>query len=336
MTSSSRRGRSTSLARKAILTTATGLTTYVVSEALDGLLEIPIAEQLVLSALVGGVTLITQFLAEFDQRIRELEDQQAANLVEVRELIERGFLRVSDATRFFAAVEASALRTDALIELIRRAGRMAAARPDLLMDLAHVEIERVTSLLRSISEGSEVFYDGEDREWLLGLARCARTSIDATSLATVDAGQSSFDGGMWTNDLGRRYLDLQRKASKRGVRIRRIFIFDSAPGQAPEDFGRIHQLQAAAGVECRVLDSNTVPVELKSMVFDFVVFDQTLSYDTIPASRIDPSGKPGILTTRIIFEQEPVQARLERFEALWDVAQPVPHAGSTSENVVKA
>jgi hypothetical protein len=321
-----RSGRGTpgaALARKVILTGATGLLTFVVSGLLDGPLDVPLSQQLVLSTLVGGVTLLTQFLAEFDQRVRELEDEQAENLVEARQVIDTGFTRISDATAFFALLEASALRTDALTEFLRRAGRRGAARPALLIDLAHHEIERVTSLLRSLSEGHEVFYDGEDREWLLGLARSVRQSIDATSLATVDAGRSSFEGGLWTNDLGRRYLDLQRGATRRGVRIRRIFIFDGSPGLSPEDFDQIYQLQLAAGVDVKTLDSSTVPLDQKSLVFDFVVFDKVLSYDTIPASRIDPTGKPGILTTRLIFEAEPVQARLERFEALWHVARPV-------------
>ena len=317
------------LARKIVLTVATGLSAFVASEMLDGPLDVPLAQQLVLSTLVGSITLVTQFLADFDERLQELQTQQSENLKATRRLVEQEFERISEATRFFSLIENSAIRTDALTELVNRAGGMVAAQPGLFLDLAHHEIDRVTSLLRSLSDGHEIFYDGEDREWLLGIARNARISIDATSLTTVDAGRTSFEGGIWTNDLGRRYLDLQRKATDRGVRIRRLFIFDGAPDLDLSDFGRIHVLHTAAGVEVRTLDRQTVPIGLESMIFDFIVFDKVLSYDTIPASRIDPEGKPGILTTRISFDPEPVQERLERFEALWRAATPVTIAEVT-------
>ena len=35
-----------------------------------------------------------------------------------------------------------------------------------------------------------------------------------------------LDGGLWTSDLGQRYLELQREAITRKVRIRRIFVVE--------------------------------------------------------------------------------------------------------------
>ncbi len=75
----------------------------------------------------------------------------------------------------------------------------------------------MTSFVRQLPGGTEIAYDGEDREWMLGLTAEASRSIDAISLSTVDAGIRGFDGGLWTSDLGTRYLELQHEAIARGV-----------------------------------------------------------------------------------------------------------------------
>jgi hypothetical protein len=316
-------GTSPSLVRRVIYTATMGLVTFAISQAFEGPLGAPLAEQIALSTLVGGITLLVQFLRDFEQQIARLELQQEDNLRRIRLAIDSGFASVSEATRFMAEVENSPLNTNVLTALVHAAGRMSATRPKLITDLGHYELERVTVLLRSLGDGNEVFYDGEDREWLLGLARSARTSIDATSLATVDAGPTSFESGLWMNDLGGRYLDLQRAATARGVRIRRIFVFDSSPGLDPGDFEQICQLQHSSGVEVRRLDSETVPPHLKNLIFDFVLFDGVLSYETTPATRMDVHGKPAIVTTRLVLNPERVHGRRDRFEALWNVSKPV-------------
>jgi hypothetical protein len=67
-----------------------------------------------------------------------------------------------------------------------------------------------------VSRGGYVAYDGEDRDWLLGLTRHAQSSIDTTSLMAVDASGGGFgEGGLWSSDLGRRYLEVQREAVQR-------------------------------------------------------------------------------------------------------------------------
>lgn len=322
--------RTTTLVRKVILTAGTGLVTFAISETLEGPLNVSMAQQIVLSTLIGGVTLLTQFLHEFEQRITRLELQQDVSLRKIQLAIDNGFASVSEATRFLAQVEDSPLSTGVLTDLVRAAGRMGNSRPDIVIDLGHYELRRATTLLRSLGNGFEVFYDGEDREWLLGLTRNAKVSIDATSLATVDAGPNSFESGLWMNDLGGRYLDLQRSASARGVRIRRIFVFDDSPGLDRRGFEQTCQLQYSSGVEVRTLDSMTVPPHLKNLIFDFVLFDGVLSYETTPATRMDARGKPAIVTTRLVLDPERIRGRRDRFEALWSVAQPTDdRAGAT-------
>lgn len=312
--------------RKVVYTAGTGMVAFTISQALDGLWNVPLAQQLVLSTVVGGITLLTQFLQDFEQRITRLELQQDENLRKMRLAIDSGFAAVSEASRFLNQVESSPLNTSALVNLVHAAGRMSATRPELIINLSHHEVDRVTTLLRSLGEGLEVFYDGEDREWLLSLARTARVSIEATSLATVDAGPSSFASGLWMNDLGGRYLDLQRAATARGVRIRRIFVFDDSPGLDHGDFEQICELQHSSGVEMRTLNSKNVPPHLKNLIFDFVLFDGVVSYETTPATRMDPHGTPAILTTRLVLDPERIRGRSDRFQELWNVSEPVAHA----------
>jgi hypothetical protein len=320
------------LGRKILLTTATGLLTFIGSALLDGTFSVPLSDQLMLTAIVGGVTLMAQFLVDFDNRLHavqreasrrldEMDTRQAKNAAEAREDMDLAFERISKATRFFTLIEKSALQTDALTQLVHRSGQINGTNPKLVQDLAHYEIERLSTLMKSLSAGDEVFYDGEDREWLLGLASHVSGSIMATSLATVDAGGKGFEGGLWMNDLGGRYLQIQRAAVRRGVRIRRIFVFDKPEFAADVDFIRIRHLQRDAGVEVRVLDNSMVPEHLKSIIFDFVLFDEVISYETTPATRMEAAVKPAIVTTRLILNEERVKTLGLRFEELWSAAQ---------------
>jgi hypothetical protein len=323
--------RSPPMLRKVFITSLTGFFTFTVSAMLDGPLEVPLADQLILAALVGGVTFIAQFMADFETRLRAVENHAASQLErmearqdaaaeQTREDIDAAFTRISEATRFYNLVERSALPTDSITQLVERSGQINRSSPELMRNLAHHEIRRLAGLLKSLSVGHEVFYDGEDREWLLGLTNEAGTSISATSLATVDAGGKGFEGGLWMNDLGNRYLDLQRTAVRRGVKIRRIFVFDRAEFVDDPDFVRIRNLQRDAGVHIRILDNSMVPQHLQGLIFDFVLFDDVVSYETTPATQMVAAVKPAIVTTRLILDGSRVARRVGRFEELWAAA----------------
>jgi len=317
------------LTRKILLTLLTGSLTFILSQILDDPMDASLSQQILLSTLTGGLALLTQFLFDFENRIGELEEEQHRCLADVRDSVENGFTRISEATRLMSSIDRAILSTESLTEVLRSASTVSGRSHPLVLDLARGEIERVAVLLRALGDGKEIFYDGEDREWLLGLTKNARSTIDATSLATVDAGSTSFEGGLWMNDLGGRYLDLQRVASDRGVRIRRIFVFDDLQDFDPEDFRQICFYQRTAGVEVRELRSSMVPLNLKNLIFDFVVFDGAISYETTPATRLGTVGKPAIVTTRLVLDTERVRGRCRRFEDLWEVAGPVDAAHRT-------
>jgi hypothetical protein len=294
--------------RKILFTSVTGIVTFAVSNFLQDRLKVSLAEQLILATVVGGVTLISQFLADFSE--------QQVDFGQRLERLEQNSLR--------QLMEASALQTDLLTRFVRRSSRIDHTSSELVRDLAHHEVERVSGLMRSLSGGEEVFYDGEDREWLLGLAHNARRTIVATSLVTVDAGGKSFEGGLWLNDLGARYLDIQRAARRRGVQIRRIFVFDAPDFEEDPSFVRVRRLQREAGVEIRGLDESRVPEHLKDHISDFIVFDNVLGYETTRPGRKSAGLQPAIVTTRIVLDKHRVERSTERFEEMWLVAKLLP------------
>jgi hypothetical protein len=179
----------------------------------------------------------------------------------------------------------------------------------------------MSEFLKELSEGGNVTYEGEDRDWMLSLTRNARSSIDATSLTTVDArGHGFVDGGLWSSDLGQRYLEAQRDAVQRGVRIRRVFIMDR-PGLANDPpFLEVCAFQRKLGIDVRVLDTTEIPNTRRTSLFDFILFDDVISYETTPASSID-GAVPAIVNTRLELRSNRVKDRIERYKDLYESAR---------------
>lgn len=262
-----------------------------------------------LSVLCGSVVSLIGFLIDFAGQLDQLRESQVES-----------FAKVSLATELYTQVEKSPTDTKHLIDLMRSASRIGVAS-ELLQGLARRETRRLGDFLADVSTGKEFVYDGEDREWLFGLTEHATTSIDAISLSTVDAGLTSFDGGLWSTDLGYRYLRKQEEAiSKRNVRIRRIFFFDDPRVPQDDHFRQVCDLQRRLGVETRILDE-TVPYHLRSLIFDFIVFDGLLSYETTPARRLATGSPPAVVTTHIIPEPARVRERMMHFDQLWAEAR---------------
>jgi hypothetical protein len=225
----------------------------------------------------------------------------------------------------FGLVEASALRTDAMTQLVRHSIELGPQTPPLVVRFAQGEIGRLSEFLKEIGEGGNVTYEGEDRDWMLGLARNAMKSIDATSLTTVDARGAGFvDSGLWESDLGQRYLEVQRDAITRGVRVRRVFIMDRSGLAQDPAFLDVCRLQRELNIEIRVLDASAIPGTRRSSLFDFVLFDDVLSYETTPASNLDGEVRPAIVNTRLELRPNRVADRIQRFNDLWASARELP------------
>ena len=214
-----------------------------------------------------------------------------------------------------------------LADLLEVAGRAGDSVSPLLQRLARREIERATSFARQLPTGGEITYDGEDREWLLGLTAEAQRSIHAISLAVSGHGLPGFDGGLWISDLGTRYLTLQREAASRNVSIRRVFVFENESLVRDEAFLKITRMQREIGIDVRVLDYQLIPEWLQTMTFDFIVFDGAVGYETTSATTYYVGRSfPAIVRTVLTATPSRVRDLENKFGQLWATAEPPSRA----------
>lgn len=272
---------------------------------------------LVLGILVISGFMLAMFVIDFEIRLSGLDER-----------ISMGLKKVDKSAALFKLMERSALGEGLLTDFLDAAGVVDATVSPLLQRLARRQIQDATWFVRQLPAGGQIAYDGEDREWLLGLTEEAERSIDAISLSTVDAGLRGFDGGLWTSDLGARYLERQREAIGRNVAIRRIFVFENTELARDETFLKITQMQRNVGIKVRMLDHQLIPESLQPMIFDFIVFDGAISYESTPAATFTTGGtRPAIVRTLLA----PVAARIRdlenHFEQLWLAADPERRIG---------
>jgi hypothetical protein len=285
-----------------------GLITLVAGEAAG----LPGRNSLALAAVLAFGSALVLFMVDTEMRISAVDARVA-----------EGLAKMGRPAELPATTDRSILDSALLTDLLQTGSQSGDGVNPLLQRLARREMKRVTVFVRQLPVGSEISYDGEDRDWLLGLTREAERSIDAISLSTVDAGVHGLDGGLWTSDLGIRYLDFQREAIARKVRIRRVFVFENAEIASDETLRKVTQDQQDVGVEVRMLDHENIPKWMRSIIFDFIVFDGILSYETTPATQLAVGQtRPGILRTLLTPVPTRVHELEERFELLWDAADP--------------
>jgi hypothetical protein len=307
---------------KVLVSVLFGVVGYGASQAVDSS-NVHLVLGLAVSLFIAGIAFVVQFLYDVEKRREEMETEYEARAGETEQRITNGFTKINQATELFGLVEASALKTDAMTQLVRNSTRIESS-PALVFEFAQAEIARLSEMLKTLGEGGDVTYEGEDRDWLLGLAKTATSTIDATSLTTVDAGGKGFvDGGLWSSDLGQRYLDAQRDAIRRNVAIRRIFIMDRPELVDDPDFLSICRFHEAIGIQVKIFDPSAVASVRRDSLFDFVIFDSVLSYQTTPASRVGDNSRPVIISTRLVTHQSAVQDRIQRFQDLWREAQGI-------------
>ncbi|XVV09380.1 DUF6879 family protein [Actinoplanes sp. CA-131856] len=238
----------TGVLRTALIVLATGGLTYVVTNRLGQ----PPAVCLTLAVLLGGFVLIVRFLIDFEKRLAVVEKLQADGVNDMKKLVGDAFTEISDATALFGLIEASALQTDLVTQLVRNSTTISPGSPPIVYQFAQSKIKEMSDFLKQLAEGGTVTYYGEDRDWLLGLTRNATESVDAISLAAVDH-------DLWRSEIGQRYLDAQRRAARAGKRVRRIFVLDSPAMEHDQDLRRVYLEQREMLIEVRVLDRAAVP-----------------------------------------------------------------------------
>jgi hypothetical protein len=321
--STERSDRTSSVVRKVATTLTIGGSAFLVTNMLGQ----DITWSVLLSVFVSGVTLVVQFLAEFDRRLYAVEMSQNRHFALVDDLIKNRFDSISEATELFGRVESSPVSIELVKQLVRHSANLDGSVEQLIHRFAQSEISRVSDVMKGLSERGEITYDGEDRDWLLALTRNSERSIDAISFMAVDASDQTFDdGGLWASDLGQRYLEAQQKAMDRKVVIRRIFVLDDPEGARDPELLQMCELQQKLGILVRILDPLTLPGLHHNWMFDFIVFDSEVSYETTPAAWAKKGTKPAIVSTRLVLNPQRVTERLGGFEDLWAAAQE-PNSG---------
>jgi len=309
------------IARRVLLSLVTGTLAYFITNLLDQT-EI---WSITVSVFISGVVLVIQFLIDVEKRLKSVQDGHASHANTIEELVEEKFSKINEATELFGLVEKSAIRNDLVTQLVRNSTHLTNDCLPLVADFAQGEIFRISELLKKLGEGGDLTYDGEDRDWMLGLARNARSSINAISLTTVDSGGKSFiDGGLWRSDLGQRYLEVQRDAIRRGVKIRRLFVIDRPTLLNDPDVRNVCYDQAGIGIAVRILDPSAIPGMARGSLFDFILFDNVLSYESTPGSWVDDVTKPIIVNTHLYLEAVRVADRIQRFDDLWGMGKDLP------------
>lgn len=308
--------KSRSVLRKIFITTVMGVISFPFTQLLFP--ELP--GQITMAAAFGGFVLLVQFLIDFEYRLESVERQLVKTVDDVRQVVRDGFANVNNATQLLAEVETGGMKTVAVTDLLHNAAGISPRTPPLVARLAQVEIERVSAFLHELGE-EEANYEGEDRDWLLELTQCAERCIDAISIPEVDAAGNS-QHSFWESPLGRRYLDCQREAIRRGIRVRRVFVTDYDTMRNDAVLQHICRTQAEMGIEVRLLYPISQPRVLQGYLFDFIVFDNTLSYEANPAPRVEQGESPMILNTRLVLRPERVLERIERYRHMWESAEP--------------
>lgn len=313
--------RRNKLVRKVTITLATGVVTFALAQLIE---QSGLAFQVGTSLFLSGVVFVVMYLIDVEGRLDTVEAGQQRNAVSTEGLLQVGFRNFSRATATFAELDLARTPTEQVMKLVDDISHLDTEN-DLVFRFGQTEIQRLGMLMHDLTHGNDSVYEGEDRDWMLNLTRSASSTIDAISLTTVDLG---VDGGLWLTDLGQRYLQLQRDAIGRGVQTRRVFVAEDADKLERPDFLEICEMHRNLGVKVRVLDLHDAPGTLVNTMFDFIVFDNALSYESIPASQRTNQKKPIIIiTTRLVRQEARVKERIQRFSELWEAARELPPTG---------
>jgi hypothetical protein len=218
------------------------------------------------------------------------------------------------------AVGAFALVAQLLIEAAESSRRLELARKANALSRNEVS-NLVTAGARTGGGEALIDLDGlhtgkpdKRDDWLPGLTDAAELSIDAITMASFGEGE------FWRSDLGREYLEHQRTAVGREVRIRRLFLLT----ERDPDPERIRALMAPhqeIGVETRVIRPDDVYFLRQTDLEDFIVFDQKVSYEFHTARVLDDAVTPPIASVALVVDPRLVKKRQERFEQLWSAAR---------------
>ncbi|MDC0766159.1 hypothetical protein [Streptomyces sp. HD] len=287
---------------KVLITAAVGTTAYVISNLIA-----PSQEdlwQVALAVVIGGAALIVQYMVDFEERLGALENGQRQHRRELTELVDQGFRQVGEVTDLFGRLEDSGMPSGEVKRLARSAAQVGSQGRGFLQEFARAEIERLASMMTALAS-AHGDWPGENSDLLIGLARCARKSIYATS--------SYVDLDFWETATAKYYLDVQREAIQRhGVQVRRLFIVKD-PHELSASLDKLLEQQRGTGIEVGVVVLSELPSNIRvGETLDVVIFDEVLCFEiTTDVQQLNPNA-------RLDARQDKVARRKARFEHLWD------------------
>lgn len=322
-----------------------GSTRFVLRELLVALCSGAVALGIALSAWVSGpqaatVAVVTagtavtaDLLRDFRRRLYRTELRTQAAIEKAGAAMEQaaGLFRAEVAQRFaqlttipeaFGLEPLDQTRAAELVKVVQDAYAFEHRSSPLANSFVLAEAQRFNLLLHQLRAG-EGTYDGEDRDWLLTLARSCGRTLDATSLSTTDAGgRLRFSGGFWESDLGLHYLELQADAVARGVAIRRVFILENPKVTEDAAYQEMCERQTRLGIEVRYLTPDMLSVNLLNKLDDFILFDNEISYEAVASLAPGDDSRPVISSTHLVLNRNLVAKRVRQFAELWDAALP--------------
>jgi hypothetical protein len=133
----------------------------------------------------------------------------------------------------------------------------------LLLQIARLRTQDARDQLVAIASG-EVMTDATENRLLAVAVEEAKVSVKASSMVSLD---------FWNSPAGKKYLDVNYEAVKRGVNVTRVFIIDNL---SPETETLMKDM-AGNGVNVLIVNKEQVPGELRVA---FVISDDHLVWTT--------------------------------------------------------
>ncbi|WP_367323177.1 hypothetical protein [Streptomyces sp. HUAS ZL42] len=304
---------------KILITVAVGTVTYVITNLIDQSQEE--LWQLALAVVIGGATLIVQYMVDFERRLdsvetgqrrsgRDLRENLTTHHHEMTELVDRGFRQVGEVTELFSRLDASGMQSREVARLARSAAQIGLQGQDILQEFVRAEIARLASMVTALTSRS-ADWPGENNDLVIALTQCVRQSIDATS--------SFVDLPFWETATAKYYLDVQREAiQQHGVKVRRLFIVKD-PEELDPNLDKILEQQRDAGIEAGVVVLSELPSHIRvGETLDVVIFDGELYFEiTTDVQQLNPNAK-------LDAHEEKVARRKARFDSLWEERREGP------------
>jgi hypothetical protein len=125
-----------SVIRTALLTIATGGVTFLITNGLNQ----PQSICIMLSILIGGIALMVRFLVDFERRLAGVEQIEKDGMAEMKQLVGEAFSEISEATALYGLIEASALQTDLVIQLVRNSTQISPTSPPIIYQFVQAKM----------------------------------------------------------------------------------------------------------------------------------------------------------------------------------------------------